>query len=176
MAIEHRKALQHVHFTFDADTLGEPRLKSGVVLQFISGTWDTERDDPRPRDGFNAPIDLPPQKGFWVSGTTSSYEQLTLEGKLPADLAAYVNAAALKAVGSMNARAEAMQAEIKSLTENHAQEKVRADQAETIVENVRKKAADNERQMQAALDAEQRKASESNPALKTLRQTLGTWT
>lgn len=60
----------------------------------------------------------------------------------------------------------------KSLAESHVQEKTRADQAEKIAENVRKKAA--ELAQAQAEEAERQRASD--PTIKTLRQTLGTWT
>lgn len=68
MPVELRSRLQMIVLMFDPDTDGPERLKGGQYVE-IEGTWDTEKPDPRPRDGFNAPLSLPPQTGFWV-GTT----------------------------------------------------------------------------------------------------------
>jgi hypothetical protein len=71
MSIQIRRRLQFVMLVFDPDTEGVERLKGGHYVE-ISAPWDTERMDPRPRDGFNAPVHLPPQKGFWAEGVSAN--------------------------------------------------------------------------------------------------------
>ena len=104
MAIEKRKALLHILFTFDCDTDGPDRLKTGAVAIYAVGLWDTEREDPRKRDGVNAPIDLGPQMGFWAKDTQPQTitEGITLENEaLPETLLKQIDGAAVQAVGSL---------------------------------------------------------------------------
>lgn len=121
MAIEKRKSLMHVLFTLDCDSLGPERLKRSGVASYAVGLWDTERPDPRPRDGVNAPVDLPPQMGFWAQGFKAQREDEELllgEGSsLPPDLADMLNAAALRQATSQEALIRGMRQEGLALAE-----------------------------------------------------------
>lgn len=137
MAIEKRKALVHIVFTFDCDTVGPERLKRAGVAAYAVGMWDSQRPDPRPRDGVNAPIDLPPQTGFWAEGAQPqlTHEELTLgDGDgLPVDLADMLNAAALRKVGDQEALITGMREEGRALIEQLlARDKTVQEQAATI--------------------------------------------
>lgn len=123
MALEVRKRLMHALLTFDADSDGPLRLKDGVTLMYLTGMWDTERNDPRPRDGLNAPVNMPPQTGFWVEGvpTQTKTEALTAaSGVLPDAFRDQLNEAIARGHGDAAASLKDLQAAVSQLRDEVA--------------------------------------------------------
>lgn len=105
MSIEPRSRLQMIVIVFDPDTDGAERLK-GAQYVTIEGMWDTEKPDPRPRDGFNAPLSLPPQTGFWAGATQPQTRPLAAsdaqDGLPLSTMVPKIDVAALAQVNALN--------------------------------------------------------------------------